>query len=461
MNYEQFVNEKLVHVPATGIPDGEPRDGDHLFEFQRDLIRWALRRGRAAIFADTGLGKSRMQLEWAHGVVEYTGKPVLILCPLAVADQTVKEAADIGLAAVVCREQEDCTAPICVTNYERIHKFDCESFGGVVLDESSIIKHHTAKTLAVLMDAFEGTAFKLCCTATPSPNDYTELGTHAEFLGVCSRNEMLAEFFVHDGGDTAKWRLKGHARPVFWRWVASWGALVRLPSDLGYADDGYLLPERKTIHHMIEADRDSVKKSGLLFAEPARTLTERRRARAGSIEQRVKECAELVNASDETWIVWCALNKESDLLTRAIDGAVEVRGSQTVEEKESRLRDFTNGKIKTLVSKSSICGFGMNWQHCSNMAFVGVTDSWEAYYQAVRRIWRFGQTEECNIHIFSSELEGSVVANLKRKEADAIAMSEELSSETSDHVKNAVCGLVRSTTEYKPILEMEVPQWIL
>ena len=455
MSYEDFIAQKLTRAPATGL-ERVPQLNASLFPHQRDLVSWALRRGRAAIFADTGLGKTRMQVEWAR----YAGKRVLILAPLAVAGQTAKEAETLGVSVRVCREDADVTDGVNITNYDRIHKFDAGRFDAVVLDESSIIKHHTAKTLSTLLDAFKATPFKLCATATPSPNDYTELGTHAEFLGACSRVEMLSEFFCHDGGETQVWRLKGHARGAFWRWVSTWAALLRKPSDLGYDDAGYNLPPLETVQHILPADPDTVKRSGLLFAEPAKDLTERRNARRASLAKRVQECADLVNASDEPWVVWCDLNDESDALTEAIRGAVEVRGSHDVDEKEERLARFASGEARVIVSKPSICGWGLNWQHCARMAFVGVTDSYEAYYQAVRRCWRFGQKRPCIVHVFASEVEGSVVANLERKARDAAIMADELAAETRETMRAEVKGATRTTNTYQPG-EWRVPSWLV
>lgn len=454
MSYDAFVARKIDRAPSTGLLS-VPALHSSLFEFQRALVTWALRRGRAALFADTGLGKTAMQLEWAR----CAGSRSLVLAPLAVANQTAREGARLGIDVNVCRDDTDIRDGINVTNYDRLHKFDPLRFDAVVLDESSIIKHHDAKTLRALLDAFSQTPFKLCATATPSPNDYTELGTHAEFLGVCSRAEMLAEFFCHDGGETQVWRLKGHARQAFWRWVASWGALVRKPSDLGFDDTGYDLPELHVEQHILDADPETVKRAGLLFAAPAGDLTERRTARRASLESRVAECVDLVNATLQPWVVWCDLNDESDALTEGIDGVTEVRGSQTVDEKESRLRDFAEGRARVIVSKPSICGFGLNWQHCARMAFVGVTDSYEAYYQAVRRIWRFGQTRECVVHVFASEVEGSVVANLDRKARDATKMAEELTRETREALRAEVFGSTRSTNAYKRG-HIYIPHWL-
>lgn len=452
--YESFVGQKLTRHPSTGLAD-VPELSPSLFGFQRDLVAWALRRGRAALFADTGLGKTRMQLEWARHVGD-----VIILAPLAVASQTAREGAAMGIDVTVCREGSDVRPGVNVINYDRLHKIDPSRFRGVVLDESSIIKHHDAKTLALLIDAFGDTPFKLCATATPSPNDYTELGTHAEFLGACSRVEMLSEFFAHDGGSTSDWRLKGHARAAFWQWVASWAALLRRPSDIGHSDTGYKLPKLTVQHHVIAADAEVTKASGLLFAAEAATLAERRAARRGSIGQRVSECAALANATDGPVIVWCDLNDESTALANAIPGSVEIRGSNTTDEKETALADFAEGRARVLVSKPSICGFGLNWQHCSTVAFVGVTDSYEAYYQAVRRCWRFGQKRPVNVHVFASELEGRVIANLERKERDAQKMADELTAWTKDAVMAEVGGMSRTTNAYEPARRMAIPAWL-
>ncbi len=458
MEYEAFVAKKLGLSQPTGLSSWQPLSTS-LFPFQRDLVTWALRRGRAALFASTGLGKTRMQLEWARAISLEVG-PVLILAPLAVASQTSAEADSLGYACNVCREQADVAGRISVTNYDRVHKFDPSYFRGVVLDESSIIKHHDAKTLAKLLEAFRDTPYKLCATATPAPNDWTELGTHAEFLGVCSRTEMLAEFFCHDGGDTSVWRLKGHARQAFWRWVAAWGAMVRLPSDLGYEDGRYALPPLRVAEHTIPAEQSDVFATGFLFAQEAGSLTERRAARRNSMGRRIAECVELVNRDRQPWVVWCDLNAESDALTAGIDGAIEVRGNMTTAQKEDALGKFLRGEARVIVTKPKIAGWGLNWQHCARVAFVGVTDSWESYFQAVRRCWRFGQTREVEVHLFASEQEGSVMKNLVRKEEDAMKMSEALSKETAAIVAEEVRGTKRETNAYDPRVRMTIPPWV-
>jgi len=453
--YSDFIAGKMAAVKPTGL-SVVPLLASRHFGHQRDLIAWALKRGRAAVFADTGLGKMAMELEWC----KHAGKRSIILAPLAVTKQIVAEGVALGIEARVVREAADVADGINVTNYDRLHRFDTAQFDAVALDESSIIKHHDSKTLGLLMAAFSSTPMRSAWTATPSPNDYTELGTHAEFLGVCTQAEMLAEYFCHDGGETQVWRLKGHARQEFWRWVAQWGALVRKPSDLGYSDDGYSLPPFKLDHHTIAASAETVKKAGLLFAAPAAGLMERRTARKASVDQRVRECAAKVNAHpDEPWIVWCDLNSESAALAKSIDGAVEVTGSQDSETKERLLADFIEGRARVLVSKPSICGFGLNFQRCSRMSFVGVTDSYEAFYQAIRRIWRFGQKRECEIDVYASDVEGSVVANLKRKGVDAAKMADELSRETRAAMREAVSGTVRSTNAYAA-RTIKFPAWV-
>lgn len=458
MNYEHYITKKLSRVPPTGIPHDVRLPYHGMFDHQKALVKWACKRGRAAIFADTGLGKSRMQLAWADAVRNHTGRPVLILAPLAVAPQTVAEGADIGVSVQHCRDGSEVSGGIVITNYDRMHRFDPGMFGAVVLDESSCIKHHDAKTLRTLLTAFRDTPFKLCATATPAPNDWTELGTHAEFLGVCTRAEMLAEYFTHDGGDTSVWRLKGHARSIFWQWVSQWGAMVRKPSDLGFDDTDYALPPLHLHEHTVETDMPL---NGMLFAAEAQTLSERRDARRMSTEDRVRDCAAIVNEdAAEPWVVWCDLNAEGDALTKAINGAVQIAGADSVEDKEQRLADFAAGRFRVLVSKPSICGFGLNWQHCARMAFVGVTDSFEAYYQAVRRCWRFGQKRDVHVHIFASSREGAVVANLKRKERDATAMAESLSQETRDAVMQEVTGTTRMTNTHNAVQRVTVPAFL-
>lgn len=459
MSYQEFVARKLETIAPAGLAPPYTLPAS-LFPMQADLVSWALRRGRAAIFADTGLGKTRMEVAFADEVCRRTGGDVMILAPLAVAAQTVAEAAKMGIAVTQCREPDDVRPGINITNYDRLHKFDLSRFMGVVPDESSVIKHHTAKLFDQLVEACRFIPYRLCATATPAPNDWTELGTHAEFLGICTRAEMLAEFFVHDGGETQTWRLKGHARHLFWQWVSQWGACVRKPSDLGYDDALYRLPPLLETDHLVEADDSALVEDGMLFALEASSLMERRAARKESLDARVQACAALVNADDEPWIIWGEYNAETEALAKLIHGSVNLTGSDTTEEKEQKLADFAAGKTRVLISKPSICGWGLNWQHCARMAFVGVSDSFEAYYQAVRRCYRFGQSREVQVHLFSSQLEGAVLANLRRKEQDARAMGEALAAETSAAVRAAIQGSRRQTNTYNANRQVKAPAWL-
>jgi len=454
-SYGEFLRQKQFVAPASGFAPCVLTS--QLFPFQADITRWAIRRGRAAIFADTGLGKTRMQLEWGHQVAEKTSSPVLILAPLAVAAQTVAEARLCGLDASESKDGTHCSR-IVVTNYERLHKFDTSVFGGIVLDESSILKSYDGKTRALLVAAFARTPYRLACTATPAPNDHAELGNHAEFLGICPRVEMLAEFFVHDGGDTSTWRLKGHAERAFWKWLSTWAATIRRPSDIGYDDGPFLLPPLSIRQTVVPSDPTD---TGLLFAVNAMTLEEQRIARRASLSRRVSAAVDIVNGSADRWVVWCDLNAESAALASSIDGAVEVRGDMTIDEKERRLASFSDGSSRVIVSKPSICGWGLNWQHTSRMVFVGVTHSFEAFYQAVRRCWRFGQTRAVECHVITSEAEGEVVANLRRKEALAAQMHEAMAEHVREFVSDVVRGHKSYRTGYLPKKTMEVPRWLI
>ncbi len=397
------------------------------FPFQEEIIAWSLERDCSAIFADTGLGKALMQLRWARSRHEQTGGRVLILAPLAVAAQTEREAIKFGIHGVAAvRHPEDSDAPILVTNYDRFHLFRDEDWAAVVLDESSILKSVDSKTRDTLTKWARAIPYRLCCTATPAPNDHTELGNHSEFLGQMTRSQMLGEFFVHDEAEMSvqHWRLKGHAVEAYWRWVASWAIAVRRPSDLGYEDDGYLLPPIKLVHEWLGDARISEDR---LFAVEARTLDERRTARLASTDDRVAACAQAVALEpDEPWIIWCDYNRESEALTKAIPGAVEVRGPDSPEKKEQALLDFAAGKIRVLVTKPTICGFGLNWQHCARVAFVGLSDSYEQWYQAIRRCWRFGQERPVEVFVFASEAERVVIDNVQRKAKEAERMMEEI-----------------------------------
>ncbi len=460
VRYEEFIGYKRLVAPPVGIAE-PPELNPKLFPFQRDIVRWALKRGRAAIWADCGLGKTPMALEWAKHVCAHTGGNVLILTPLAVAQQFVSEGEKFGVPVKLCRIGDDVEPGVNVTNYERIHHFDPASFAGVVADESSILKDYTSATRNMLIESFARTPFRLACTATPAPNDQMELGNHAEFLGVMTRTEMLAMFFTHDGGETQTWRLKGHAQKDFWRWVCSWAVNIRAPSDLGYYDDGFILPELRIHERVVSCGDDMAKRQGALFTVEARSLDEQRAARRASMPERVAEAARIVNAEpSESWLVWCDLNAESEALTTAITDAVEVTGSDSVEHKETTLHGFTKRSPRVLVSKPSLAGWGMNWQHCARVVFVGLSHSFEAWYQAIRRTYRFGQTRPVECYVVTSDAEGAVVANLKRKQSDAETMALGMVEHMRDITRAELSATKRDSTEYRPTVRMVVPEWV-
>ena len=440
--YESFLANKKQVVQATGL-NVLPELNSKLFDFQRDIVKWALKRGKAAIWADCGLGKTFMQCEWASHI----DGNVLILAPLAVAHQTVEDAKKFGIEVNYRRDQKDVTQGITIANYEMLSHFDISYFTGIVLDESSILKAFDGKTRNAIISDFKHTPFKLACSATPAPNDYMELGNHSEFLGIMSVEEMLATFFVHDGGDTQKWRLKGHAQNDFWQWITSWAVNIRKPSDLGYPDEGYSLPALIMHQHIVEGGTVS---EGMLFTMQASTLQERVQSRRESTPQRSLKAAEIVATKpDEQWLIWCNLNNESETVTKLIPGAKEIRGSHTVEYKQKTMMDFTHGDQRVLISKASISGYGMNWQNCHNVVFLGLSDSYEDFYQAVRRCWRFGQTHPVHVHVVIAETEGAIIANIQRKNADAEKMTTEMVKYMSKIQTDEIHGAEKTTLEYK------------
>lgn len=381
-----------------------------------------------------------MQLSWAEQVHKHTHNKLLLLTPLAVAEQTIEEATKFGIKGVSISRDGAAKHPITVANYENLHKFSASDFGGIVLDEASILKGYDGATRKQITEFVQRIDYRLSCTATPAPNDYMEIGTQAEFLGVMTRTEMLATFFVHDGGETTKWRLKRHAAAKFWEWVASWAVVLTKPSDLGYSDEGFTLPELEIIQHVVPSK--TVKRGRLLTIE-AKTLQERRDARRRSLPERVALCAELVNKTDTPWIIWCDLNAESEALRTDILGAEEITGSQSQELKTELLTGFKTGKPFRIVTKPSIAGFGMNWQHCSEMAFVGLSDSFEQMYQAIRRCWRYGQKKKVRVHVITSEEEGAVVKNIWRKEAQY----QEMIAEMVKHMKKINQANIKGATK--------------
>ena len=445
-DYLEFIAGKdrstiFNRIPEEWMPDAA-------FDYQKTIIRWALRKGRACIFAGTGLGKTLMELAWAENVQRFSKWRVLVLAPLAVSDQIVAEGERFGVKVKKIRTESDIDGPgVYVTNYAKLHMVKGHEWCGIVLDESSIIKHHDGATKAELIEFADGIEYRLASTATPAPNDWMELASHAEFLGVCSRAEMLSTYFVHDGGETQKWRLKGHAVTPFWKWVCSWGALLQSPEDIGFDGSRHKLPELR--QHLASITSNSLL-PGELFVVEAATLQERLAAKRKTVDERVAETARVVASHpDEVWVVWCHLNSESDALAESIPGSVELRGDQDEATKERILREFAEGKIRVLIGKPSMCGFGLNWQHCSKMIFVGLNDSWEQIYQAIRRCWRFGQKRPVDVWFVAADIEGNVVANIERKDKQAKEMADRMIAETSVFVTDELKDGRNIQVEYK------------
>ena len=443
--YKRFLESKQVACKPSGFVVSRDAINPVLFEWQKDIVVWAMKRGKAALFEDCGLGKTFQQLEWAKHVSVHTGQSVLIFAPLAVAEQTQDEGRKLGINVTICATASDIKPGVNITNYEKLHHFTADGLGGIVLDESSILKGFDGKTRKLITEFAETIPYRLCCTATPAPNDYMELGNHAEFLGVMRMTEMLSMFFVHDGGDTSKWRLKGHAEMAFWKWVCSWAVAIRKPSDLGYEDGAFILP--KLHMHQVTVETEAIPE-GFLFPVEGNTLQERNAARRSTIIDRVIRCARTVEQhADEPWVIWCNLNDESKHLASAITDSIEVRGGNP--KNEQLIHNFMLSDHHKLVSKPSICGFGLNLQFCRYMAFVGLSDSYEQLYQAIRRCWRFGQLREVHCFIITSQIEGAVVRNIQRKEREAIEMMDAMVEHMKEEMQREVRGLVRETSKYE------------
>ena len=406
MAYAEFLAAKERRVGEAGRRVRRSDVHPILHEWQARTVQWAVAKGRCAIWWDCGLGKTFAQLEWAR----LSGDRAIILAPLSVARQTVREAAKLGLIVDYVRSPAEVAGPMSITNYEVADRFDPSDFDAVVFDESSIVKHHTSATRQMLCKEWSVVPARLACTATPAPNDVAELTNHAELLGVMPRAEMLAAYFVHDDEG---WRLKGHAVEPMWRWVSTWATSARFPSDLGYPDDGYRLPPLRIHEERVGA---AIEAPGQLFATHLGGVGGRASARRQTLADRVERTAKLAVGDDDQWVIWCGLNDESRRVAALVPGAVELTGSDTPERKASVIESFQDGAIRVLVTKCSIAGFGVNLQNCHRMAFVGLGDSYEAYYQAIRRCYRFGQTEPVDVHIVVSDIESQIVANVRRKE---------------------------------------------
>lgn len=453
--YERFLSRKRPSVRQNGLTRIPALNGK-LLPFQENVIEYCLSIASGAAFLDTGLGKTFIQLEWARVVSEIENKPIIILTPLAVAAQTKAQADHFGIDSRIVREQSQVRNGINIANYEIIHKLDTDAFCGVVLDESSIVKSYTGKVSNRLIDAFSGHRWRLACTATPAPNDHMELGQHSAFLGAMPSNEMLSRWFIADQDKMAGYRLKGHAVKSFWEWVASWSRCAGLPSDLGdYDDTGFILPELIEHKHIISADI-TIDTGGMLFRMPEMSATSVHKEKRLTCDDRADAILEIVDAeSNEPWSIWCDTDYEADALIERIPDAVEVRGSQRMEEKEEKLIAFSNGQARMLISKPSVCGYGMNWQHCARTAFVGQSFSFQAKYQALRRHHRFGQTRSVHCHDVMADTELAIWNVVQRKARDHEVMKKEMSlamkrAQQSHNIK----------LQYAPTVPIELPTWI-
>jgi superfamily II DNA or RNA helicase len=451
-SYRAFIASKAQGVHVHGFSPGSLNP--HMKEHQAASVDFALTRGSAALFLDTGLGKSLCELEWARQVSEHTSKPVLILTPLAVAAQMVREGAKFGIDATQIRDASDVKIGVNVTNYERLPKLDASVFGGVVLDESSILKSFAGRTRNMLMDAFKDCPFKLAATATPSPNDHMELGNHAEFLGVMRQQEMLSKWFINDTSTASQdWRLKGHAVEDFWSWVASWSRCATVPSDLGGDDTGYILPDIDRRLHQVEADRQS-DTQGMLFRIPELSATSFHKEKRLTLDARCELAAQLAT-HDKPVTVWCETNDESAMLAKLIPDAREVRGDMKPEEKERALLGFADGDFRVMITKPKLAGFGLNWQHCAHAVFASISFSYEQHYQAVRRSHRFGQTGHVRNDIVIADTEAAIWKAIHEKSEKHAEMKRKMSSAMMRAQKSA-----STRVKYNRPLDLAFPEWI-
>lgn len=457
--YEDFLASKRIFAQPCGFDIDRsqinPMMLDPKHEFQADIVQWACKRGKAAVFANTGLGKGPIQLEWCRWVCSYTGGDCLIVGPLAVAQQFVREAAKFGIPITLCKSHANVRPGINVTNYERLDLFDLSHFKGVSLDESSCIKDFTSKTTRKLIESLANTPYKLCSSATPSPNDHAELGTHAELLDVMSRAQMLAMFFEHDGGETSKWSLKGHGKKPFWKFVASWAVCISKPSDLGYDDTAYVLPNLNMQEHIVSVDH-SVNTEGMLYRCPDMSATGVHKEMRLTSRDKADKAAELIAAKpDEPWLIWVNTDYEAEAIKGAIPRAINVKGSNSQEKKEAAISHFLDFPDDWLLSKGSIFGWGLNLQKCANM-IIFPDYSFEKIFQIVRRCWRFGQTREVNAHVISAETEGAVLAAIREKETQY----EELQREMNEAMRSEQLEARHKSARYDHLMDIEIPSWL-
>lgn len=453
MEYQEFLKQKEFNKVSVGFM---PTDlNENLWLHQPAIVEWACRRGRAAIFADTGLGKTLMQLEWANQVNKHTGRPVLLLAPLAVGKQTEKEAEKFGIDSAKYVAYPSEGGAIQITNYEKLDHFNPDDYAGIVLDESSILKGQAGAYRKMLTEFAANIEYRLSCTATPSPNDFMELGTQCEFLGIMSQVEMLSMFFTHDGSETQKWRLKGWGASKFWDWLATWAVVISSPADIGFDGSSYDLPPLSIDEVILHKDN----KDGL-FADVAMGLSAARLAKKSSVEARVKACADYVNSLNEPCLVWAETNEEADTLEKAINDCVQVAGSTKEDKKVDYLIGFSQGKYDRLITKAKIAGFGLNWQNACKMVFVGATYSFEQFYQAVRREWRFGQTKPVTVKVFMTEEETGIHSAMLAKMENDKLMRREMIKVMSESMKKEITGASSEKAEYNPTETASMPSFL-
>ena len=456
--YEQILASKIVEAKPCGF-EPYPMTAP-LFDWQWVIVQWSIRKGRAALFCDTGLGKTPMQLEWAYQISMHTGEPVIILAPLAVSHQTQREGEKFGIQVRVCRSGDDVRPGVNVTNYERLHLFDMSVFEGVVLDESSRLKSFMGKTKRMLIEIFAKTPYKLCCTATPAPNDHSELCNHAEFLGHGQRNEILSHWFLNDTENTGDWRLKKHAQGDFWRWMATWAVCISNPNDIGFDGSKFVLQPLNIHNHIVDVSHLPSTDGTLFRGATDISATGLHAEMRVTAPLRARRLAEIINGSIEPWMIWVNTDYEADEVMPLIPDAVEVSGSMSDDKKEDRLNGFSTGKYRILVSKPSLAGFGLNYQHCAHVAFVGLSYSYEQFYQAIRRCWRFGQTRPVEAHIISAESEGSVLAAIRKKERAHIEMKARMIESMSEETVRQISG-TRTLNTVIPEAKHEGEGWTL
>lgn len=457
-DYEAFIKRKQRRVEAYGFDIGTDKLNPNLFDWQKRAVQWAIKRGRAALFEECGLGKTLQQLEWARLVHQHCGQPVVVHCPVGVRSQTKREAEKFGIDSpvTVADSQDEVINGINLINYEKLHKFDPATFCGVVLDESSILKSFTGTTKQMLCQNYSQTRFRLACTATPAPNDCMELGNHSEFLGVLRGSEMLSRWFINDTMKAGGYRLRGHAAADFWSWVSQWAVCISKPSDIGGEDAGYALPEMIIQRHHVTPEIDNAP-SGMLFNTSGISATTMHEEKRLTNQARCQRAAELAKSTSGPVLIWCDTNYEADELRKHLPDAVEVRGDD--KDKESKLLGFADGQFRVLISKPSIAGFGMNYQHCDTQIFAGLSYSFESYYQAVRRSWRFGQKKPVKIHIVIADSDSAIESAVARKESDHAVMQSGMAQAMASGNGAEINGDLRGI-KYVPFIPIQVPNFL-